>query len=1241
MKTTTKKIFDAVNFMREQRDRLSKILSKMTKEEILEYFMTKKMENIVKPSAYQPTVKYMILKTIILALFIFTWQCSVLAQDKTSFDAYKAETEGYFINFMETPLGIIATDNYASNIYLFNNGTYEILFSSPCCGRYMTLSPDKKSIGFKYIQADGKQSPALLNIQTKQITLLHSPVDLCGQVSFSQNGKTSFTIGNELIIKEGNNSKNYSLAQYVNIAPVSPDGNFVIYNDNYDQLFLLNLSNNQGSKLTSGEKGNAYPQWSPDGSKLMYSSISGEIYVYDLQNKTTTFISEGQYPSWTFDSQCIVFTKIETNNLQFTGSDIYKAKYDGSEINNITNSHDDFEIAAVASGNKIIYQSLNKKIVNALLSTINGTFYANLIFKAESPLNISHYGIEKLIKAETRVPGTVPYVNQVYDTPEWHYGYGSCAPTTAIMAIAYYNKIPKWPIVTSNGVGNHISEYGAYVADKYHLNEYYYQDVSSTGGGEDAWGGYGYMWTGSYSPHSRMRQYIANHYLTSVQEDADNYTKALTEINNGYPFPVCNELSAAGHLTLAIGYVNGQHTIIFNDPYGNKNSGSWPNWYGQDSYYDWPGYNNGYQNLNTVYWTVTAEGSEVAYNDTIIDDVFYNQGFYMNNSQNGSVQRYYSDLNAGYNNHYWYTGTESVNSDICFVTWTPNLTAAGNYEIFAYVPGGIGSTAVGAKYRIHHVNGITNVVVDQSQYSAQWVSLGIYSLTAGQINYVYLGDSTGTSSQYIAFDAIKFSNADNVVPTTSISTPNNWKTADFTATFTDADNIGVEKSFYQVLDYDGTYWGANANNGFFADNYDALQPSWTSVTGIWNVVSGELLQTDETQNNTNIYAALSQILSNRYLYHFIAKADGTGTNRRFGFHFFSDNANLTNRGNSYFVWFRIDNQNLQFYKVVNDTFSLVNTVSNVITTPGQYYDYKITYDRISGRIAVWRDNVFLGSWTDPAPYSTGGDYISFRTGNCTMNVNELKVFRSRYPTVTVTLNDNTKDIRYQNPNPTTFGAKIKSIVVDANNNLSAIAYHDLNVDWTPPTDVSVIDGTSNDVDTVYDNTTVSAAWTTSTDPNSGIAEYWYALGSTPGANDIVDWTNNGTNLSVTLTSLNLTLGNMYYFSVKSKNGADLWSNVISSDGFKVLSPEYINIIVTGDIKVYPNPFTESINIVFNNPFSGTVSLTDATGRVILQENVNQAPEHNLKDLSNLEPGIYFIQLKETNGSTHCVSTMRR
>lgn len=51
MKTTAKKTFDSVQFMREQRDKLSIILSKMTKEEIVEYFKKKEIESSVKPSA--------------------------------------------------------------------------------------------------------------------------------------------------------------------------------------------------------------------------------------------------------------------------------------------------------------------------------------------------------------------------------------------------------------------------------------------------------------------------------------------------------------------------------------------------------------------------------------------------------------------------------------------------------------------------------------------------------------------------------------------------------------------------------------------------------------------------------------------------------------------------------------------------------------------------------------------------------------------------------------------------------------------------------------------------------------------------------------------------------------------------------------------------------------------------------------------------------------------------------------
>ena len=50
MKTTEKK-FDAVKYMRQQRDILSDKLSRMTTAEILEYFKNKKSLMKTKPSA--------------------------------------------------------------------------------------------------------------------------------------------------------------------------------------------------------------------------------------------------------------------------------------------------------------------------------------------------------------------------------------------------------------------------------------------------------------------------------------------------------------------------------------------------------------------------------------------------------------------------------------------------------------------------------------------------------------------------------------------------------------------------------------------------------------------------------------------------------------------------------------------------------------------------------------------------------------------------------------------------------------------------------------------------------------------------------------------------------------------------------------------------------------------------------------------------------------------------------------
>jgi len=501
--------------------------------------------------------------------------------------------------------------------------------------------------------------------------------------------------------------------------------------------------------------------------------------------------------------------------------------------------------------------------------------------------------------------------------------------------------------------------------------------------------------------------------------------------------------------------------------------------------------------------------------------------------------------------------------------------------------------------------------------------------TGPSITIQFHSDNTTTAA---GFTAIWQCLTDIISPTTTISTINNWKTSDFTANFTDIDNIngtGVEKSFYNVTDFDGTFWSANANNGFFKDDFDILNQNWINYSGIWNVVGASLSQTDEANGNTNIYAPLNQTLSNRYLYQFRAKAYGAGASRRFGFHFFCDSANYSNRNNSYFIWFRVDDQSLQFYKVTNDVFALESTISNVVTTPNQWYDFKITYDRITGKITVWRDNIYIGSWTDLTPYSTNGNYVSFRTGNCSLDVDEINVFRSRYPSVTITLGDSTKDIRFQNFNPATPSAKINSVVVDASNNLSTIVTENENIDWTPPSNILLVnDSLLNDIDTLYINTQLSANWQASNDINSDVAEYWYSIGTSQNDSNTVNWTNNLLNLSFTNTGLTLSNGTIYFSNVKVKNGAGLYSQTSSSDGVLILNSNTINENYLNNISIFPNPVNSKLIITVSkqNIKINDIKIYNLRGKEMKFSQSKSECYTFLVDVSNLSNGVYILEL---------------
>lgn len=405
----------------------------------------------------------------------------------------------------------------------------------------------------------------------------------------------------------------------------------------------------------------------------------------------------------------------------------------------------------------------------------------------------------------------------------------------------------------------------------------------------------------------------------------------------------------------------------------------------------------------------------------------------------------------------------------------------------------------------------------------------------------------------------------SVLPKTAIAPLNICYADDFTFNSTDEDfcGAGIQQSFYLPEVQESGEWRAANELGFFNDAFDdgAIHTDWASVVGTWSEIGGALKQSDETNANTNIYATLSENAAASYLYHWKMKIEGTGTNRRAGIHFFCDNPALPNRGNSYFIYFRVDSDLLQIYEVENDTWTLKQEVP-VVVDAAKWYDCKILYNPTTGAISVWRDDVYLTTWTDTTPHTIGGG-ISPRTGNCQGFYDDFKVYKSRSAATLVTVG-NSEAIYTQNTAPNTPAATIYSLTLDNNNTFSLAASATVNIDWTAPTAVVVQDGSGSDEDNTIFGNMLSANWTAATDANSTLAGYWYQIGTAPYSSDVVAATFAGLTTNITHNGLNLSAGTTYYFTVWAENCSGLLSAQASSDGITLVNPCPFNDNITTD-----------------------------------------------------------------------------
>ncbi|MDP4116932.1 MAG: Ig-like domain-containing protein, partial [Bacteroidota bacterium] len=552
---------------------------------------------------------FKLLNVKFLFFLFIALQISVFSQtNKTS-----KLPEGYINNPITTPHGIIFTDEHHSTVYLSNNNKVETLFSSPGCGRYLTISKDGEEIGYKSINPNtGLQAPAIYNLKNKKITILEDYTQNAGQVSFADNGTVAYTIGNKLIIAGKSQKRAIDLGTYSNRTPISPDGNSVVFRDKEDQLWLLNLNTGSRKVITDSKDGYANAQWSPDSKSIVYTTNGLKIYTTNIAAGNTYYIGEGENPAWLSNSSQIVFFKkdIDFQKAVLLNSDIFLAGSKGEFVKNITNTPDKFEMEPYfdASSNKIIFQTYNQNEVKSLsISKTGQPAVESVILKLAAPLQVKYYTPEtsSLQKSNPKDLPDYVHIHQVLDTREdWPDGYSCCGATSCMQALASFGILPPSPITTHS----HISKYGIYISDPYTYNGYTFTGYSG-------WpsGAHGYMWNGSGSPYSNAVSFLQRHGVSSARTDDVPFTKVTTEIGLGYPYIVCTTQLTAAHIVMIVGQYGTQHSVYCNDPFGDKNAGNYGGLLnGKNAIYDWSDANTGHEKITPVVWAITAHYSQTA-----------------------------------------------------------------------------------------------------------------------------------------------------------------------------------------------------------------------------------------------------------------------------------------------------------------------------------------------------------------------------------------------------------------------------------------------------------------------------------------------------------------------------------------------------------------------------------------------------------------------------------------------------
>jgi len=199
-------------------------------------------------------------------------------------------------------------------------------------------------------------------------------------------------------------------------------------------------------------------------------------------------------------------------------------------------------------------------------------------------------------------------------------------------------------------------------------------------------------------------------------------------------------------------------------------------------------------------------------------------------------------------------------------------------------------------------------------------------------------------------------------------------------------------------------------------------------------------------------------------------------------------------------------------------------------------------------------------------------------------------------------------------------------------------------DVTAPNLGTVSDGIElTDQDWSNSTEIVSANWSGFSDVTSGIVGYEYCIGTTPGATDVLFWTENGPEISFS-DSVDVLSGSDYYISVRATDAADNVSNIATSDGITIdaLDPT-VSGVIEGSTVSDADFQQDNTSLVFSwsgsdvlrsfgsgrdlSAFSVSLGTEIGSTDIVDWLNVGNVNEYTFNGLSLIEAVTYYVNIK--------------